>query len=273
MGLKEQRVNAVILAGGINRIPLYAGYEPGPKALLKFAGKPSVLYTLEALRRVPQVDRICLVGPAEALRQAVGEQDGCEYEEAVKSLGGNIILGLQHFGGSPAVLFATADMPLITSEAVGAFLDACAEKSAGDGEVFVVFVPEAAFTGFYQGRQKARVFFRDFIACHGNLALVDPRVTEHLWLAPRINHLYRVRKQTLRTTLAFGWTVAGSYLIGGWLLRRLTLEQMAGIASRRLGLRLVPVLLDRPELVIDVDEAKDYAFVRKRLEGDIGPVS
>jgi hypothetical protein len=36
-------VKAVVLAGGINRIPLFEGYTPGYKALMPFRGRPSIL--------------------------------------------------------------------------------------------------------------------------------------------------------------------------------------------------------------------------------------
>jgi len=42
-----KHLDVVILAGGINRIPLYPGAKPGYKALLPFAGKPAIQYTLE----------------------------------------------------------------------------------------------------------------------------------------------------------------------------------------------------------------------------------
>lgn len=51
------------------------------------------------------------------------------------------------------------------------------------------------------------------------------------------------------------------------LLRALTLDQMAALLSRRLGLRVEPVLLEHPEVTLDVDEPQDYALVRELLEG------
>lgn len=262
------QIDAVVLAGGINRIRLYNGYVPAPKALLEFAGRPSVNYVLAALRGVPQIGRIAVVGSAAALRPAVWDRYGCEFVEGAESLGGNILRGLRHFATSPAVLFATADAPLLTAEAIVAFFRACAEKGEQEGTAYLSFVPVSAFSGPFAGRQKARVFFRDLVACHGNLALIDPHLTDRLYLLSNVDHLYRVRKETLKTIFAFGWTVGVSYLLGGWLTRQLSIEQMAGIASRRLGIRLIPVLSDWPEIVIDVDEPQDYAFVRAQLEGE-----
>ena len=69
--MTADRVNAVVLAGGINRIPLFQGYTPGYKALLPFCGRPSILYTLDALKAVPQVARVCIAGPEADLRPAL----------------------------------------------------------------------------------------------------------------------------------------------------------------------------------------------------------
>ncbi|MDQ3023472.1 MAG: hypothetical protein M3R04_03650, partial [bacterium] len=62
---------AVILAGSLNKIPLYEGYKPGHKALLEFNGKPSIHYTLAALRLDPRITRICIVGSTKVLSAAL----------------------------------------------------------------------------------------------------------------------------------------------------------------------------------------------------------
>lgn len=55
-------VDALVLAGGINRIQFYQGYRPGYKALLPFGCKPSLRYVLDALEGVPQLGRRVVVG-------------------------------------------------------------------------------------------------------------------------------------------------------------------------------------------------------------------
>lgn len=266
MRMERGEIDAVVLAGGINRIRLFEGDVPGYKALLPFAGKSSLRYVLEALRGTPEIGRIAVVGPAAELETVTADITGCEVVEGTPTLGGNIFLGLRHFSHSEAILFATADAPLVTAQAIADFLHACTERAEGGGEVFLSFVPHRAFTGPFRGHQKANVYFRDIVACHGNLALADPRLTSHTSLLPRIEKVYRARKHTLPTAVAFGWGIAVSYLVGAWFLRQLTLEKMAEIASRRLGVRLVPVLVERPEIAVDFDEPEEYAFVRQRLE-------
>jgi hypothetical protein len=44
--------------------------------------------------------------------------------------------------------------------------------------------------------------------------------------------------------------------------------QMSRSASRRFGLGLIPVILEHPEVAIDVDEVADYRFVKAQVLGD-----
>lgn len=65
MRIKPAGIDVVVLAGGVNRIALYDGYQPGYKALVDFGGRPSIQYVLRALRQSPYVRDLCIVGPRE----------------------------------------------------------------------------------------------------------------------------------------------------------------------------------------------------------------
>ncbi len=114
-------VDALVLAGGVNRIRLYSGYHPGYKALLPFAGKPSIRYVLEALEGVPQVRGGVVVGPPE-LRDALGESGSWNLLPAGKTVMESLFSGLEHLREAPSVLCTTADLPLLRSDSVSGFL-------------------------------------------------------------------------------------------------------------------------------------------------------
>jgi CTP:molybdopterin cytidylyltransferase MocA len=263
MGKGFREVDALVLAGGINRIRLYDGYIPGHKALVPFGGKISLQYVLDALLAT-RVRRVGIIGP-EALLQAVRDPDNYEFLPMGRTLMESVFVGLEHFRSSAALLCTTADLPLLSQEAVTDFLNACAARST-EGEFFWSLVPERAFTGPFAQATKGFNRFRDIAICHGNLYLLRPEALLASSLRSRLNGLYRSRKSTVRAALMLGPKVGLSYLIGVRLLRFLSLAGMTGLVSRRLGLKVVPVLLDHAEVCLDVDEPQDYALTRKILE-------
>jgi 2-phospho-L-lactate guanylyltransferase (CobY/MobA/RfbA family) len=268
--MPADRVNAAVLAGGINRIPLYAGYTPGYKALVPFCGRPSILYTLDAARAVPQVARVCIVGPEAVLRPAlegtVHGGDACDFADGGETLRDSIFSGLRHFAGSPRVLVLTADLPLITPQAIADFLAAVERiKTPDRATLFLSVVPRRCFTGPYEHFTKPFNRFRDIEVCHGNLWLADPRLLQSTRATARINRIYRARKNPVASALAVGLRVGLSYVLGVHLLHALTLERMTRIAARSFGVGGVPVIVEHPEITIDVDEPADYRFVVEQL--------
>lgn len=273
--------NAVILAGGINTIPLYAGDVPGYKALLPFAGKPSIQYVLEAVSAaLPASGRIFIVGPERQIRDALAASHcdiACEYAPGGDSPMASVLNVLpslrardpQDASGTQAeaALFTTADLPMLTAESVRTFLDACAAKTRPyPANLYLSAVLRRSFTGPFAQSRKGHMIFREGAVYHGNLALIEPQAFEAPGLTSVLKRLYRQRKHPLAAALAGGWRIALSYVFGAFLLRVLSMEQMARIASRRLGVGIVPVRMDRAEIAIDVDNAGDYELVRREME-------
>lgn len=263
-------LDAVVLAGGINKIPLHAGYTPGYKALLPFAGKPAIQYTLEALRAVPGVGRIVVAGPEAPLREALaaaGCSVVCEYVPGGDSPMDSVLNALRHVPDSDRVLFTTADLPLVTGADVQAFLHACAAaKRRYPVNIYLSAVLGPAFARRFARSRKGHMIFREGAVYHGNLAVIEPGAFEAPGMVRLMERLYRRRKHPLASALAGGWRIALSYIFGAFLLRLLGLERMAGIVSRRLGVGIVPVRVDRPEIALDVDEPGDYELVKRELE-------
>jgi molybdopterin-guanine dinucleotide biosynthesis protein A len=260
---------AVVLAGSLNRVKLYEGYQPGHKALLMFNGKPAIEYTLMALRSDPRIKHICIVGPKDKLDVTLRECDPerYEYEPPGKNIIGSLEHGLTHFEGVASVLIATEDMPLITGAAVTAFLDACEKTPVRyEQNLFISFVPKRAFTGAFAAARKTFNRFRGVSVVHGNLALVEPNLTKNVAFAAKMNSLYEGRKDWRTQLKAVGFRLSFAYVLGAFLVPILSLENMARLVSWRLGLGFNPVLVEHPEICVDIDEPKDYKFVKALLE-------
>ncbi len=240
MPFNLDQVNTVVLAGGITSAPLFEGDTPGYKALLEFGGKPSICYTLEALRRVPQIGRVCIVGVEEVMRPAIAAHlaDPPHYDFVPRgdTLIESIYHGLGHYADAAMVLIVTADAPLITPKAISDFLAACAPVETSFAQnLCLSVVPQRSFTGDYAELPKGPNRFRDVAINYGSLLLVDPRLMENTKATRRINSLFNKRKDPFSTAMDMGMHVGLTYVLGIHLWHLLTIEQMAGIASGRFG--------------------------------------
>jgi CTP:molybdopterin cytidylyltransferase MocA len=265
----DNPVNVVVLASGVNKVPLYDGYTPGYKSLLPYHGRASVQYVLDALSTVDAIGQICILGPQALLEKELANRpadDRITLAEGGETFLESLVTGLERFRSSPAVLFVTADIPLLKPAAVSDFLSGCAQaKTEYPHNVFVSAVPRTDYVGDFRRFTKPFNRFRDISVCHGNLFLADPDLLENPALRERVNRLYAGRKG-IWSRFAPGWQVALAYLIGVDLLHILTLKQMADFASRHLGVGIIPVLVHHPEITMDVDEAEDYQFVQEQIE-------
>lgn len=271
MPFNLDQVDTVVLAGGMNATPLFEGATPGYKALLEFAGQPSICYTLAALRALPQVGRICIAGSEAALRPAIDAQATVpahyDFVPHGDTLLDSLYRGLAHFADSPMVLIVPADAPLITPKTIGDFIAACAPVETSFAQnLCLSVVPQRSFTGEYAGFPKGPNRFRDVAINYGSLMLVDPRLLENTKATRRMNSLFNNHLHPNSSTLGIGMHVGLTYVLGVHLWHLLTIEQMAGIASSRFGVGLIPIALNHPEITIDIDEPADYEFVKQQLE-------
>lgn len=268
MRYDTRNINALVLAGGINRIVLYEGYTPGYKGLLLFRGKPLIQYTLDALRNTPAVKRICIVGPVEKIRKAIDNAGDYEFVSGGETLIENINKGLNHFSDYPVVLVIPSDLPLATPEAIGDFLDKCTRvETKYEANIIWSMVTEEDFTGFYvEEKKKGFNQFRDVSVCHGNLLLITPSLLKNRRFAARLEKIYNARKSSIRAALAVGPLLGLSYLLAVHVFRILTLSRFAKIASASFRVGLVPVIMHYPEVAVDIDEPRDYRFIREELD-------
>jgi hypothetical protein len=127
-------------------------------------------------------------------------------------------------------------------------------------------VPEESFVGPYREVEKGFNRFRDIAICHGNLFLVCPKFLIAKKFTLRLDRIYSARKSSLRSAFAAGLLTGVYYFLGVHLFRLFTLGQMVEFVSKSLGMEIAPVVFNRPEIAVDVDEPRDYRFVRARLE-------
>lgn len=96
--------------------------------------------------------------------------------------------------------------------------------------------------------------------------VLDPGLRRNRKFLRGLERAYEKRKSAAKAALAADPVIAMAFFFGLYFSRTLTVSQAARVVSRRLGINLIPISLDHPEISLDVDEPEDYAFVKHLLE-------
>lgn len=240
-------MQAVVLAGQRNNGRLEAAAPVEYEALIPIAGRPMVEYVVRALAGHPRVDSVRVVGPSSGEIPVVPIVPGASLWE-------NIDRGLEGLDPDVSVLVATADIPLLTTAVVEAFLTA-ADTHA---EIVYPLIPEAVLKSRFPTAQRTYFRFREGVYTGGNLFLVKARVTAGLAVSgPR---LLEHRKSPLRLAQDVGTGVLIKFLLG-----RLSISDVEKQAGRLLGVDGRALVLAHPEVGMDVDKPADLVLVEEAL--------
>lgn len=258
------QVDAVVLAGAINRIPLFPGNKPGRKALVELHGRPMIATVLDALRECPQVARILVVGAPEVLEYA-SQWPGVVGVPERESLLANAEAGLEN-ARTDWVFFCNPDQPLLRAPMIQHFLEA-AQLRTGDSDLVTSWVRKESLGRYTEGEHKFACF-KDGVYAHGNLFLVRRDFPELEEVRARFNRLYNARKSNLK----FAWEL-GPKLFMLFVKTKVTgcmpsLTETLDIAGNHFGLRISAVVGWEPEIALDIDEPEDYAAAERHLQED-----
>jgi GTP:adenosylcobinamide-phosphate guanylyltransferase len=250
-------ITAVVLAGGKPDPSLSS--QGLPKAFAPMCGRTMVEFVLDALRGVGRIDRIVLVGPA-ALPPAVV----AAVDVTVPARGGlleNLAAGLAGLPADAPVLAAAADIPLLTSVSVSAFLDAAL---ALDTDIGYGVVSRADVMRLYPDARKTFVRLRDGVFTGGSLVLLRPRAFEQT--RPILERAIRARKRPWELARLFGFATVFGLLTG-----RLRIAALEARVAQIAGVRARAVVCREPEIALDVDQPEDLALMEERLRRQTAP--
>lgn len=246
--------DAIILAGGEKRKQfLNLSHQPY-EALIEIAGQPMVTFVANALAACGAVRRIFIVGPEAALRQ-------CEFPPQTTILPGGrtimetIQIGMEALGHKQKVLVVTADIPLLTADAVNDFLLQC---SRVDADFYYPIVAKELNERRYPTTRRTYVRLREGTFTGGNIFLVNPDIVSRSLAVA--NRIIENRKKPLTLCGILGWTFILKFLLG-----TLCLAEVENRVSELLRLRGAVVHSRFPELGIDVDKPSDLELVRARI--------
>ena len=168
---------AVLLAGGRPDDKVAASQGKSVKALAELNGRPIVSYVVEALEGAGVRPIWVATSVAAATDMHAAIADGAQIlATAEPNFTDTLLLGLTAVGDVPAVLLCTADLPLLTPEAVTDFVD---RARATGAEVVYSAVALDDLKPPYDSAVRVKVKLREGPMSGGNIVLAKPSALRH----------------------------------------------------------------------------------------------
>lgn len=257
MSSTEYQVSAAILAGGSSDDGVATATGAPCKALVELEGRPLIAWVIDALREAETVGEIVAIeGPG----RSISLSDGRRPDFPIVTARGPRFLdtlsaAVEARSDDERVLVVSADLPLLTSEAVDGFVRSCQETQ---GELSYPIVEAEAFDRAFPGRGKTVAPLREGRFTGGNIAMVTRRFVIEQGAA--IARTFDRRKSTVGLAWMFGLRFVARLLLG-----TLSVEDLERRGGEMLGTTLAAVPVPWPEIGFDVDHAEDLELAGRLL--------
>ncbi len=239
----EGWTDAVVLAGD-------------EKVFRLLAGRPMVDYVVAALRDVPEVARIAVVGDPARLAALYGGTAVVCVAPGETPLA-NFAAGLDALpGGCPWVLACAGDIPFLTPAAVQDFLRRCRAREA---DLYYPIVRRADAEARFPGVRRTYARLREGWFTGGNMFLVRKEVVPKI-LGVAADFVAQ-RKNPLGLARLVGARILWKYLWG-----RLTVADVERRVLNCYGVTGAGIITPFPEIGVDVDKPEDFDLARRLLE-------
>lgn len=246
--------DAIVLAGGVNNEQLRQYSRAEYEALIEIGGKPMVSFVVDALLNVEEIRNVVVVGPWSELSKCLSDSR-IKIVESGNGIIDNVLIALENMQPTEKVVVATADIPMLTPEAIKDFLDSC---SRIDADFYYPIVAKEENEKQYPGMRRTYVKLREGTFTGGNIFLVNPQVVQNCVEAAK--RIIAHRKQPLQLSRILGIKFIFQFLLG-----TLTLPEVSQRVSEILTLRGAVIVSAYPEVGIDVDKPSDLDLVRHRF--------
>jgi CTP:molybdopterin cytidylyltransferase MocA len=253
--LTDERINAVVLAGGKASDEITALTGVTNRALLPLGDHTMLDYVVDALAGASVVERICVVGDVPSSSRFVTVTDQ-------GSLFDNLLAGLMAAGGAH-VLVATADIPFITAESIEDFVRAALAR---DADIAYPIVTLDSCRKRFADMKRTSARLKEGVFTGGNIMMLR---TEFVRAHPeRIRQAYASRKDILRLGALLGPGVLMRLLVSQTIAPSvLTLPIVEAAVARVLGdgARVAAIITDYPEIGTDIDKPEDIEIARRLM--------
>ena len=247
-------MDAIILAGATNNGALRASSDSPFEASIPIEGRPLLDYVVRPLTAVENMERIVVVGPEEGLNPDL-RASIWRVVPFGASMVENLRRGIKALSPKGKVLVLTADIPLITTEAIEDFLARCREREA---DVFYPLVGREPIEDRFPGVERTYAALREGTFTGGNIILFSPEVIERCLAT--IEEALALRKKPLRMAGLLGLWYLFKLMVG-----RLSIAEVEERIEKKLHFKGVAVITPYAEIGIDVDKPSDLELVQRVL--------
>jgi hypothetical protein len=254
-------MDCIIAAGGtiLPDDPLFPYSQGRPKALIEMGGQTMLERVAAACSGSRYVDGLIIVGLERAALAGLQLPPLLAALPDSGSLVGNVKAGLawrlERARAGDEILIATADIPLLTSEIVDAFVEQC---QPFDHLVYYNLVTRETMESRFPQSNRTFVRLRDGEVAGGDVLLVKAAVVESneaLWatFTDARKHAWRLAR------------IVGLGTLLRLLTRRLTVREIEETASRMFGAPVRVLLSPHAALAMDADKPGQVELLRQHL--------
>jgi len=244
---------ALVVAGGRIGGAYAEAAGTSIKALVPVAGKPVIAYLLDALRGLPEIGSVCVVGP-EDVRDALGE--GILWEAETGSAPGNMEAGIRRLGTPETLLLCASDTPLVSAKALQGFI----AQAPKDADICLPLVPKENYLARFPDGRDVFVRLKEGKMTAGSQFLIRPEPV--LRNRALIERFFNSRKSQIAMAMAIGLPTVTRFLAG-----RLSVAEVEKKLTdlSRCHCRAVPGCA--PELAFDIDDLHDLRYAERIISG------
>ena len=247
-------MDVIILAGAKNTGALHETSDSPYEASIPIWGRPLLDYVVRPLTTVKEVERLAVVGPEECLSPDL-RSSVWQIVPFGHSMVENLSRGLTALDPRGKVLVVTADIPLITAEAIEDFLARCRAREA---DIYYPVVERGPIESRFPGVKRTYATLREGTFTGGNIILLAPEIVErHL---ATIEQAVALRKKPLQMARLLGLFYLVKLIFG-----RLSIGEIEQRIEKQLHFKGAAIITPYAEIGIDVDKPSDLALVRKVL--------
>lgn len=250
------KIDAVLLAGAP------AGPELNPadgsisRAMVDIAGKTMLQHIFDALRASNSIGKITAVGEVSADGVDIVTPPGKDLMSSMKN-------GLDALKSDSHTLIVSADIPLLTPEAVDDFI---AKAVPMNVDLAIPIITRESCEKSYPGMARTYLTTADGVFTAGNIMLLSPGFLENNW--ETVAGAYAARKHVVKLARMIGMGVLLRVIVGKFIPSVLKIATLEQAVSNMLGAKVAAVISDYAEIGEDVDKPSDLAAVRRILGGD-----
>lgn len=243
-----EMVDCAVLAGGKPK-PDKQGRVVTPDD--EIGGKPMAQWVIEAIRGCKYVDKIGLVG---LTQEQVPPGDYC-FADASEDFLANFTAGIRVCENHDLVLFAPADTPFVTPEALDDFVGRSIESG---GQLCYPAVTIESCKREFPDLRRTTIKIADGEFTSGNFVVASRSMMEAN--KEVIASAFDARKSPVAIAKVFGLSFVLKFLFAP---RSLSLAALEELASKKLNTRAAVITTEHASLATDIDKYEELEIAQK----------